>query len=57
MTNAKTKYIVAVVIAVILVGTLARVFDDPFHEKTEKVCFWEWLGKEIWKLIQGEKKG
>lgn len=43
------------VIALILCGTFARVFDDPFHEKTDKVCFWEWLGKELWELFAGEK--
>lgn len=45
---------IVVVLAVILLGTFVKVFDDPFHEKTEKVCLWEWLGKEIWEFIFGE---
>lgn len=55
--KARTKYAILVVLVVVLVGTLAKVFDDPFHEKTEKVCLWEWIGKEVWGLIKGEKEG
>lgn len=54
--KGKTKLILVVVVSVLVCGTFVKVFDDPFHEKTEKVCFWEWLYKEAYKLIFGEKE-
>lgn len=44
-------------IAITLIGlSFYPLFDDPFHEKEEKVCFWEWLGKEIMELVHVEKE-
>ena len=47
----------SVLIAVMIVlGGLSfmPLFVDPFHQKTEPVCFWEWIGKEIWEIFNGE---
>lgn len=44
-------------IAITLIGlSFYPFFDDPYHEKKEKVCFWEWLLKEISELFKGEKE-
>lgn len=31
-----------------------KVFDDPFHQKTEKVGINEWTEKEVYEIIHGE---
>lgn len=33
--------------------SILPVFTDPFHQKTEKIIFWEWAGKELWELYTG----
>ena len=41
--------------AVLLLGlSLAPLFPDPYHEKSEGVSFWEWLYKELIELVYGE---
>ena len=43
------------IVIVILIGlSLAPFFTDLFHQKDTKVCFWEWVGKEVYELIFGE---
>ena len=53
--KAKYKFALMVVVIVVIGATFSPLFDDPFHEKTGKVCFWEWLAKEIWEFIHGER--
>jgi len=51
------KLLLIIVASVLILGSFARIFEDPFHEKTEKVTFWEWLGKGVWELMREEKGG
>lgn len=52
----KTKLFL-VGIAITLIGfSFYPVFEDPYHDKDDRVCFWEWLGKEIMEQIHGEKE-
>lgn len=48
------KYAIALILMIFVLGTFAPIFTDPFHQKTESVCFWEWIGKEIWEIFNGE---
>jgi len=49
----KTERAVVIILIFVLVSFMP-MFTDPFHQKLEKVSFWEWLGKEIWELWHGE---
>lgn len=48
-------FIIGILIA--LIGfSFIPLFPDPYHEKEEGVCFWEWLWREIHELLHGEKE-
>jgi len=39
----------------LLVLSFAPLFPDPWHEKTDLMTFWEWVYREVWEMIHGEK--
>ena len=44
-------------ILITLIGfSFYPLFEDPFHEKEERVCFWEWLWREFYEKLWGEKE-
>lgn len=52
----KIKLFLIGVVLTLIGLSLYPLFEDPFHEKKEKICFWEWLYKEIHELLHGEKE-
>ena len=52
--NKKAKTLIFIALVVFAGLSLAPLFIDPFHSKESKVCFWEWAGKEIWEIFNGE---
>lgn len=43
------------IVAIFLAGlSFMPLFDDPYHQETDKVNFWTWLIREIDELIFGE---
>jgi len=43
----KKRWFALGALALLLGLSFLPLFPDPYHEKTEQVCFWEWLYKEI----------
>lgn len=52
----KKKWLIIAGFGIVLGLGLLPLFPDPFHQKTENVCFWEWLAKELWEMIHGEEE-
>ena len=56
MNFSKKHLIIIGIIAFFLGATFVSVFPDPWHEKASVTLF-EWVYREVWELIYGEKEG
>lgn len=50
----RTKYILISAGAGLLVASWLPIFPDPFYHQ-DKICFWEWLRREIYEVLYGER--
>ena len=48
------KWLIGISAAVFGLLSLQPIFLDPYYHE-EKVCFWEWLAREIDELVHGER--
>lgn len=54
--SLKLKLFLAGIVIALIGLSVYPLFVDPYHEKEELVCFWEWLFKELHELVYGEKE-